>query len=194
MFSAPAPPGEEEKWEEPKAEAQPKAEPPPPPVPTSPPPVEELGFAFGKTKTQTMGACTKRGTWSKRDGNYHCSKAPEGAQFPGKPVLSFCGDALCAIGLVVVVDGNDYASWNARFMEMKQALVDKHGPPTVDTQNVGAECQNEEFVKCLDEGKASAEATWSWKEGHRLSLTMSKKKSGEGPSAIRFVSIVGAPQ
>jgi len=193
-FTAPPPPGEEEKWTEPEPEKEaPPPEPPPPPEPTSPPPEHALGFTFGETKTQTMRHCTKRGTWGKKQGNYYCSRAVDGAEFPGKPILSFCGDdpTLCAVGVAIEVDTSDWAAWSARFEEMKQALVTAHGAPTVDTQTVDEACKGDEFVKCLDDGTASLEATWKWKQGHRVSLTMSKKKSGDGPSAIRFVSIVG---
>jgi len=191
-FTAPAPPGEEEKWTEPEPKDEPPPPPPPPPEPTSPPPEDALGFTFGQTKTEAMRRCSRRGNWSKRDGNYHCSRPLEGVSVSGKPVLSFCnGDELCAVGTVLVVETSDWAAWSARFEELKQALVALHGAPTVDTLNVGDECKNESFLKCLDEGTASAEATWKWKAGHRVSLTMSKKKSGEGPSAIRLVSVVG---
>jgi hypothetical protein len=193
-FTAPAQPGEEEKWTEPEPEDEPPPPPPPPPPPepTSPPPEEALGFTFGQSRNQSMRKCSRQGAWGKRDGNYYCSRALDGASVPGKPVLSFCeDDKLCAVGVVVVVDTSDWAAWNARFEELKQALVALHGAPTVDAVNVGEDCKNEGFVKCLDEGTASAEATWKWKQGHRVSLTMSKKKSGEGPSAIRLVSIVG---
>ncbi|MBK7585707.1 MAG: hypothetical protein IPI67_36660 [Myxococcales bacterium] len=85
-----------------------------------------------------------------------------------------------------------WKSWNDRFVEMKQTLVKQHGPPTVEKQTVSAECQSERFVQCMDDGSASVEATWQWNEGHRVSLTMSRKKSGDGPSAIRYTSVVNA--
>jgi hypothetical protein len=192
-FDAPAPPGQEEKWteSEPEAEAKPEKppEPPPPAAPTSPPPDSGLGFNFGMTKTKAVGVCSQRGTWSKHEGVYNCSKTPEGSFFEGKPVLIFCGDKLCAVGLATVVDAKDYPTWKARYDDMKQVLVGLHGPPTVETTNVDAKCQTDQFVQCMDDGTATVEATWNWKEGHRVSLTMGKKKSGEGPSAIRFTSM-----
>ena len=192
-FTAPAPAGKEEKWTEPEEDEAPKPKPkPPPPLePTSPPPAAGLGFEFGLAKDDAVRKCSKRGTWSKRGGSYTCSRPLEGASFPGKPVLSFCDqDKLCAVGVAIVVEGSDYAAWGARFEEMKQALVALHGPPTVETQNVADTCKNEGFVKCLDGGTASAEVTWKWKTGHRVTLSMKKKKGDDGPSAIRFVSIV----
>ncbi|MBK9001673.1 MAG: hypothetical protein IPM35_38620 [Myxococcales bacterium] len=190
-FTAPAPPGQEEKWVAPEPKEEPKPEPPPPPPePTSPPPEEGLGYNFGQDKNATMLKCTKRGTWGKRGGAYTCSRPVDGAAIPGKPVLSFCDEKLCAVGVAVVVETPDHAAWSARFEEMKAALVAKHGAPTVDAITVPDTCKNETFVKCLDDGSANAEATWNWKDGHRVTLTMSKKKSDDGPSAIRFVSIV----
>ena len=41
----------------------------------------------------------------------------------------------------------------------------------------------------MDDGKASMEASWEWKEGHKVTLKMSKKQSGDGPSAIRYVAV-----
>lgn len=191
-FTAPAPPGQEEKWVEPEPKEEPKPEPPPPPPePTSPPPEEGLGYKFGQSKTAVMQKCTQRGTWKKQGSSYTCSRPVKGVAFEGKPLLNFCdGDQLCAVGVAIVVEGGDFAAWNARFEELKQALVALHGPPTVEAVNVGDACKNETFLKCLDEGTASAELTWKWKQGHRVSLTMAKKKGDGGPSAIRFVSVV----
>ncbi len=196
-FTAPAAPGKEEKWAEPepkKEEEKPKpAEPPPSPDPTSPPPDGGLGYTFGESKNKAVGICSQRGAWSKKGNTYVCSKPTEGAIFTGKPVLSFCDEKLCAVGVAVVVETGDYEAWKKRWDEMKKILVDLHGPPGVDVTNIDEKCQNEGFSKCLDDGTASAEATWHWKEGHRVSLTMGKKKSGEGPSAIRFAAIVESP-
>ena len=94
-FVAPAPPGKEEKWVEPEPEDTPKPAPPPaPPEPTSPPPKEGLGFTFGQPVKDSKKLCSKNGTWSKKAERYTCSRAVEGASIPGKPMLSFCGDAL----------------------------------------------------------------------------------------------------
>lgn len=189
-FTAPAAPGKEEKWVEPEPESpKPAPKPAPPPEPTSPAPEEALGFKFGKNKSDASRRCSKLGTWSKRGQSYTCSKAIEGASIPGKPLVSFCDDQLCAVGVAIKVEG-EYDAWSARFEELKQALVALHGPPTVDTLTVPDTCKKEGFVKCLEDGTASAEATWKWKDGHRVTLTMSKKKSAEGPPAIRFVSVV----
>ncbi|MCK6532202.1 MAG: hypothetical protein L6Q84_04445 [Polyangiaceae bacterium] len=191
-FVAPAPPGKEEKWVEPEPEDTPKPAPPPaPPEPTSPPPKEGLGFTFGQPVKDSKKLCSKNGTWSKKAERYTCSRAVEGASIPGKPMLSFCGDALCAVGVAVTVEGSEYTAWNARFEELKKALVTLHGPPTVDTQKIPDECKNETFTTCLDSSMAEFEATWVWKTGHKVSLTMRKKKADDGPSAIRFVSISG---
>lgn len=189
-FTAPAAPGKEEKWVEPEPAEEKKPEPPPPPPePTSPPPEDGLGYKFGATKNESMRKCSKKGTWSKKGGNYGCSRGLESANIEGKPVLSFCDEKLCAVGTAIVVEGTDFAAWNARFEELKAELVKAHGPPTIESLNIGDECKSDKFVSCLDEGKASAEVTWKWKTGHRVSLTMAKKASGEGPSAIRFVSL-----
>ena len=190
-FNSPAPAGQEEKWTVPEPKEEPKpAEPPPPPEPTSPPPEAALGYTFGLNKQKTISACSQRGDWSKKGESYGCSKPLKEALFPGKPVLSFCDDKLCAVGVAVVVETPTYEAWNTRFEEMKKALVDLHGAPTVETTTVTDACKNDTFVKCMDDGTANTELTWKWKQGHRVSLTMGKKKSGEGPSAIRFVSIV----
>ncbi|MBK8999985.1 MAG: hypothetical protein IPM35_30070 [Myxococcales bacterium] len=108
----------------------------------------------------------------------------------GKPVLSFCDEKLCAVGVAVVVEGADFAAWNAKLEELKAALVALHGAPTVESSNLANTCKNDTLVTCLNDGSATAEVTWKWKQGHRVSLTMSRKTSREGPSAIRFVSIV----
>ncbi|MCA9592426.1 MAG: hypothetical protein KC776_03920 [Myxococcales bacterium] len=193
-FADPAPPGQEEKWEAPEPEeAAPAPEPPPPPTPTSPPPTTALGFTFGATKADTMRACTKKGTWSRSGESYSCSRAPDGS-LSGKPLLAFCGDALCAIGIAVTPKENDWNTWNTQYTALKQSLVEKHGAPTTATDDVAAECQNEEFVTCLKDGKANAEAIWLWKEGHRVSIRMSQKQSSDGPPAIRFVSMVEASE
>lgn len=192
-FAAPPPPGAEEKWvvKEPE-EPPPPAEPPAPPVPTSPPPTVDLGFAFGEPKETTQRACTKNGAWSKKAGVYSCSKSQDAEGFAGKPVFNFCDDKLCAVGLVVVVEEPDWHAWKQRFDEMKQVLVTRHGPPTTESQNVTPDCENESFIHCMSEGSAKVEAIWKWKEGHRVSLVMSKKQSGTGPAAIRYASVVNA--
>jgi hypothetical protein len=187
-FTQPAPAGQEEKWTEPEPQKAPEP-PPPPPEPTSPPPEQGLGFTFGLARDQTVRECSHRGSWSKKAGVYYCSRTPDESLFKGKPALSFCDDKLCAVGVAIEVETRDWEAWNARYQEMKKALIELHGPPTVENENVPEECKKDDVVKCLDDGSASAEATWNWKQGHRVSLTMSKKKSGEGPSAIRFVSI-----
>ena len=191
-FTTPAPPGQEEKWVEPEPEDTPKpTPPPPPPEPTSAPPTDGLGFTLGHSKNDTMRKCSKGSTWGKRGESYTCSRGVDGAAIDGKPVLSFCGDSLCAVGVAVTVEGSEFAAWNARFDELKKALVALHGPATVDTQKIPDECKNETFTTCLDSGMAEFEATWVWKQGHKVSLTMKKKKTDDGPSAIRFVTISG---
>ena len=101
-FTTPAPPGQEEKWVEPEPEDTPKpTPPPPPPEPTSAPPTDGLGFTLGHSKNDTMRKCSKRGTWGKRGESYTCSRGVDGAAIDGKPVLSFCGDSLCAVGVAV---------------------------------------------------------------------------------------------
>jgi hypothetical protein len=189
----PAEPGQEEKWTEPEPEEMPKPPPapPPPPEPTSPPPTEALGFELGQGKEAAMRRCSKLGTWGKRGASYTCSRALKGASIEAKPLLSFCGEKLCAAGAAITIEAPDFESWNARFTELKAALVALHGAPTVDVVTVPDSCKNDTFVKCLDDGTANLEATWTWKAGHRVSLTMSKKKTDDGPSAIRFVSVVG---
>jgi hypothetical protein len=193
-FAEPAPPGQEEKWVEPEpTEAPPAPKPPPPPVPTSPPPTANLGFTFGATKADTMRACTRQGAWGHKGESYTCSRVPDGS-VAGKPLLAFCNDALCAVGVAEIPKESDWNTWSARYAELKQALVDKHGPATSESDTVPEDCQNEQFVECLKEGKASAEAVWIWKEGHRVSIRMSAKQSAEGPPAIRLVSMKQAPE
>lgn len=174
-----------------KEPEKPKPEPPPKPTgPTSPAPTDALGFTFGEEHRAVMGECTGHGkTWHKHAPTYSCSEALEGAAFDGEAVLNFCKFRLCGVGMVVVVDGKGYAAWSERFQKMRQTLEEKFGPPSSEATNVPAECQNDGFVTCMDDGKASMEASWEWKEGHKVTLKMSKKQSGDGPSAIRYVAV-----
>ncbi len=193
MAQTPMPTATAEKEPEPEPEEEEKKPPPPPPAPkgpTSPAPDNALGFAFGEPHKEVMAACTGSGkTWHKHAPTYSCSSALEGAAFDGEAVLNFCKFRLCGVGMVVVVEGKDYAAWSARYAKMRDTLVEKFGPPTEEQTNVPKDCQNDGFVACMDDGRASVEATWEWKEGHKVSLKMSKKQSGEGPSAIRYVAV-----
>ena len=167
--------------------------PPPPPKPTSPPPTAEGGFEFGLPRKKAFAACTTKHVWKRHGEHWSCTKPLEDMGFGTSPVLNFCDDVLCGVGMVVTVAESDWESWNKAFSAIRSRLVERHGQPTTSEEQIPPECRNEQFVECLKAGKASAEATWKWDEGHVVSIRMSKKKSGEGPAAIRFVSIRRAP-
>jgi hypothetical protein len=198
--TAPAPdftPQEEEAlWEEPKKEeeekpAEPEA-PPAPPKPTSPPPDGIAGFKFGQLKKDAQSACTLKGTWKRTKPNYTCSKPAEDPGLAGSPVISFCDDKVCAIGIAYTPDVPDFAAWDTAYTKMKDLLVQKHGEPTTNTDTVTDDCKNEKFVVCMESGTAEKEVSWQW-DNHVVTLRMSKKKTGDGPPAIRFVSMPKAP-
>lgn len=175
--------------EEPEAEPEPAEPAPPPPAkPSSPPPAGEAGFRFGLTRKEAMNACSTRAVWRREGTNYACTEALEDPGIAGSPVLSFCDDQLCAIGVAHVPEAGDWASWNQAFEKTREALVARHGAPTATSEQIPDDCKNDQFVQCLDAGRAHKEVSWQW-DRHLVSLRMSKKKSGDGPSAIRFVSI-----
>lgn len=190
----PAPKASEPEEEEEEADAEP-APPPPPPAPaelSSPAPESEAGFRFGISRKDAFSLCTQSATWRRDGTNYACSKVVESPGFEGAPVLSFCSDKLCAIGIAVVPQAADFATWDQTFTQMRSALVAKHGEPTATTDEIPDDCKNDQFVACLTSGKAARELTWTW-NAHVVSLRMSKKKSGDGAPAIRFISRPTAP-
>ncbi len=183
-------PAEVEEDEEPPA---PKPAPPPPPAkPTSAPPSAEAGFAFGLSRRDAMNLCSTRGVWRRVGENYSCTKPLEDAGLPGGPVLSFCNDAMCAIGIAYTPEGTDYGVWSEAFSKMREVLVARHGEPTEVEEQVPDECKTERIVECLEAGRASQQLLWRW-DDHVVRLTLSKKRAGEGPAAIRFVSTKVAP-
>jgi len=181
---------EEALWQEPKKPEPPPepTEPPAPPKPTSPPPEGAAGFKFGQSKKDAMATCTLKGTWKRAKPNYSCSKPAEDAGLEGPPVLSFCDDKVCAIGIAYTPDVPEFPAWDVAYTKMKDLLVSKHGEPTTAVDTVTDDCKNEKFVVCMEAGSAEKEVTWLW-DNHFVSLRMSKKKTGDGPPAIRFVSI-----
>lgn len=186
---------EEALWEEPKKEEEKPAEPeapPAPPKPTSPPPEGIAGFKFGQSKKDAQSACTMKGTWKRAKTNYTCSKAAEDPGLAGAPIVSFCDDKVCAIGIAYTPDVPDFAAWEAAYIKMKDLLVQKHGEPTTNTDTVTDDCKNDKFVVCMESGTAEKEVSWQW-DNHVVTLRMSKKKQGDGPPAIRFVSMPKAP-
>jgi hypothetical protein len=193
---APMPAPKSSEPEESEEDEEPEPAPPPPPSPpaklTSPPPTSEAGFPFGISRKDAFSLCTQSATWRRDGTNYACSKVVESPGFEGAPVLSFCNDKLCALGIAVAPEAADYASWDQAFTQMRAALVAKHGEPTATTDNIPDDCKNDQFMQCLTSGKAERELTWTW-DSHVVSLRMSKKKSGDGAPAIRFISRPTAP-
>lgn len=183
----------EEEDEEEEYKPKPKPKPPPPAAPTGPtsaPPDNALGFPFGEEHRNVMSTCTGGGgSWHKHAPTYSCSKALEGAVFDGEAVLNFCKFRLCGVGMVVTLEAKDRASWTDRFAKMRQSLEGKFGPPSAETAAVPTECEGESFMSCLDDGRASMEVRWEWQTGHKVTLKMSRKQSGDGPSAIRYVAV-----
>ncbi len=135
-----------------------------------------------------MNACTVKGTWRRVKPNFACTKPVEDTGFGGSPVLSFCDDKLCAIGIAITPEATDFETWNQSFVKVRDVLVARHGEPTTSTETVPDECKNEKFVVCLESGTAEKELTWVW-DAHLVSLRMSKKKTSDGPPAIRLVSM-----
>jgi hypothetical protein len=135
-----------------------------------------------------MAACTTRAVWRRVGTNYACTEPLEDTGFPGSPVLSFCDDRVCAIGIAVTPPASDFQSWNAAFTQLRAVLVARHGEPTSMDEQIPEECKGDKFVGCLDAGTAKRELTWKW-DVHVVTLRMSKKQSG-GPSAIRYVSML----
>ncbi len=172
--------------EEPKQE--PAAPAPAPAAPTSPPPASEAGFSFGMAKRDAMNRCSVKGVWRRDGQNYACTLAPEDPGFEGSPVVSFCNDVVCAVGIAVTPSATDFATWDQTFGKMQAALVARHGEPTSKNDQIPDDCKNDSFVACLDDGRALRELSWQW-DTHVVTLRMSKRKSGDGPSAIRFVSM-----
>jgi hypothetical protein len=188
--STPPPPAktsEPEAEEEQQTEEPAPAPPPPPTKPTSPAPAGEAGFQFGLSRKESFSLCTSKATWRRDGQNYACSAVVESPGFDGAPVLSFCSDKLCAIGIAVTPAAPDYQTWDQTFIKMRDALVAKHGEPTTLSDKIPDDCRNEKFQECLTSGKAERELTWTW-DAHVVSLRMSKKKSGDGSPAIRFIS------
>lgn len=182
---------EEALWEEPKKkeEPPPPEEPKGPPKPTSPAPDGIGGFKFGQVRKEAQAMCTAaKGKWKKTKQTYTCSKSPEEAGIEGSPVLSFCEDKLCAIGIAFTPDVPEFPAWEAIFVKVKDGLVAKHGEPTIANDTVTEECKNEKFVVCMEVNGVEKEATWQW-DNHTVSLRMSKKKVGDGPPAIRLTSV-----
>ena len=182
--SAPEPEPDET---EPEEEKKPPP-PPPPPKPASPPPSGEAGFAFGLSRKDAMNVCTTKAVWRREGQNYACTDAVEDPGFGGSPVLSFCDDRLCAIGVAIAPEATDWITWDQAFTKMRSVLVTRHGEPTTTNEQIPDDCKNAQFVSCLDSGRAQKELTWKW-DGHVVILRMSKKRSSDGPSAIRFVSM-----
>jgi hypothetical protein len=190
-----SPQEEEALWEEPKKEEEKPAEPeapPPPPKPTSPPPEGIAGFKFGQPRKEAQATCTLKGTWKRTKPNYTCTKPAQEAGLPGPAVVSFCDEKVCAIGIAYTPDVPDFATWETAFVAMKDLLVSQHGEPTTSTDTVTDDCKNEKFVVCMESGASEREVSWQW-DNHVVTLRMSKKKSGDGPPAIRFVSMTKAP-
>lgn len=182
---------EEALWDEPKKkeEPPPPAEPTGPVKPTSPPPDGVGGFKFGQPRKEAQAMCTAaKGKWKKTKQTYTCSKSPEDAGMDGGPVLSFCEEKLCAIGIAFTPDVPGFPAWDEIFTKVKTQLVAKHGEPTVSTDTVTEECKDDKFVVCMEANGVEKEATWQW-DNHTVSLRMSKKKVGDGPPAIRFTSV-----
>jgi hypothetical protein len=182
---------EEALWEEPKKkeEPPPPAEPAGPVKPTSPPPDGIGGFKFGQARKEAQAMCTAaKGKWKKTKQTYTCSKAPEDAGLEGAPVLSFCEEKLCAIGIAYTPDVPEFPAWDAIYTKVKDSLVSKHGEPTVNSDTVTEECKNEKFVVCMEVNGVEKEVSWQW-DTHTVSLRMSKKKVGDGPPAIRLTSV-----
>jgi hypothetical protein len=176
--------------EEEEAEARPPPSPAPPveTVPTSQPPVGEAGFVFGQTRKQAMAACTTRAVWRRVGSNYACTEPIEDPGFEGSPVVSFCDDRVCAVGIALTPATSDFRSWDAAFANVRGVLVSRHGEPTTTDEQIPEACKNDGFVACLDGGTAKRELSWKW-DVHVVVLRMSKKQDG-GPSAIRFVSML----
>jgi hypothetical protein len=68
-------------------------------------------------------------------------------------------------------------------------LIGRYGAATKSDEQIPDDCKGESFVACLDAGKARAEDLWQWEAGHKVVLRMSQKSSGEGPPAIRLISL-----
>jgi hypothetical protein len=147
----------------------------PEPAPPAPPPAP------------AMNLCSTKATWRREGTNYACTAVIESPGFDGTPVLSFCNDSLCAIGIAVTPSAPDWQTWDQSFTKMRDALIAKHGQPVTVADQIPDDCKNEKFQQCLEQGKAERELSWTW-DTHVTSLRMSRKKSGEGPAAIRFVS------
>jgi hypothetical protein len=190
---APTPTHSEPEPEDDEPAPAPPAPPPPPAKPTSPAPTAEAGFAFGLSHRDSMNLCSTKATWRREGTNYACTAAVESPGFDGTPVLSFCDDRLCAIGIALTPSAPDWQAWDQTFTKMRDALIAKHGAPVTVADQIPDDCKNEKFQQCLEQGKAERELSWTW-DTHVTSLRMSRKKSGEGPAAIRFVSkLTAAP-
>ncbi|MBX3130707.1 MAG: hypothetical protein KF718_28575 [Polyangiaceae bacterium] len=177
---------------EPEPEAEPapsKPEtPPPPPTPTSPPPDAEAGFAFGLPRREAMNLCTKKFVWRRHGEHHACTKPVQDPGLPGSPVLSFCGDTLCAVGVAHTPTSRAWTAWSEPFEAMRARLIERHGEPTSVTDELAEDCKSERLVECLESKTTKRELIWKW-DSHVIRLTMGLKTSGEGPAAIRFVSM-----
>ncbi len=179
---------------EPASEPPKQEKPKPPPVPElskpkAPPPKSLAGFSFGQERKDAWKACSTKGTWKRYGKAWLCTKSLEDPGFEGSPALSFCADKVCAIGFAITPEASDYKTWAEAHDKIKKVFTDRYGAPTKSDDQVPEECKTDTFVDCLTAGKAKTEAQWLWDEGHKIVLRMSKKRQGEGPPAIRLVSM-----
>ena len=168
-----------------------KKKPPPPKEPAKPkepPPKSLAGFSFGQERKEAWKACTTKGTWKRYGKAWLCTKSLEDPGFKGSPALSFCADKVCAIGFAITPEASDYKAWAETHDKIKKVFTERYGAPTKTDEQIPEECKTDKFVECLTEGKAKTEAHWLWDE-HKIVLRMSKKQQGEGPPAIRLVSM-----
>lgn len=190
-----SPPAEDDDDSDQAVTTKPPPAPPKPSAPTVPPPTKMAGFNFGQSRADAWQACSKKGTWKRYGEHWLCTKPLVDPGFQGSPVLSFCDDKVCAIGFAIVPDSADYKTWSATFEKIRQILIGRYGAATKSEEQIPDDCKGENFVDCLDAGKARAESLWQWTAGHKVVLRMSQKSSGEGPPAIRLVSLpTASPQ
>ena len=138
-------------------------------------PDKVAGFERGSSLETVQSVCSAAGQEFQAAGKQAtCSGTGEDLGFAASTAFEFCDDELC--GLQLEAAGTAPAKLVSNLKTLKQALVNRYGEPQSNEVRYPQSCQGDALAKCLAEGQAYFEYSWTWKSGEAIKLKLGDRQ------------------
>ena len=149
---------------------------------TKPAPPGAVGFSFGQSAEEAGQVCTEAGhEWRDEPKARACSGTPIKLEVQATTRLGFCGEKVCRIELHARPAPD---RWIAALGALRSKLEERYGPASDSRVDFPNDCM-QDMQRCAAEGRAITDVSWTWSDGHAITLRIAKGAEPEIVVAYR---------